>query len=61
MLACAPEWLCCGGVVLSICADCWVVVDGQVLDVTKFLNGHPGGPAAIEKYTPYASIGKLLD
>merc|ERR1719329_233528 len=28
-------------------SDCWVVVDGQVLDVTKFLGDHPGGELAI--------------
>merc|ERR1719469_1095701 len=28
-------------------SDCWVVVDGQVLDVTKFLSEHPGGELAI--------------
>merc|ERR1711934_855237 len=27
--------------------DCWVVVSGQVLDVTKFLSEHPGGELAI--------------
>merc|ERR1712149_59479 len=27
--------------------DCWVVVDGQVLDVTSFLKEHPGGELAI--------------
>merc|ERR1740127_260275 len=27
--------------------DCWVVVAGQVLDVTKFLGEHPGGELAI--------------
>merc|ERR1712224_1143614 len=27
--------------------DCWVVVDGQVLDVTSFLKDHPGGELAI--------------
>ena len=27
--------------------DCWVVVDGQVLDVTSFLGEHPGGELAI--------------
>ena len=27
--------------------DCWVVVNGQVLDVTKFLPEHPGGELAI--------------
>merc|ERR1719253_975094 len=28
-------------------SDCWVVVDGQVLDVTSFLGEHPGGELAI--------------
>ncbi|ORY07221.1 cytochrome b5, partial [Basidiobolus meristosporus CBS 931.73] len=27
--------------------DCWVIVNGQVLDVTKFLPDHPGGAKAI--------------
>jgi len=27
--------------------DCWVVLDGKVLDVTKFLPDHPGGVLAI--------------
>merc|ERR1712046_366038 len=27
--------------------DCWVVVAGEVLDVTKFLPDHPGGELAI--------------
>merc|ERR1719326_626755 len=27
--------------------DCWVVVAGQVLNVTKFLSEHPGGELAI--------------
>ncbi len=28
-------------------SNCWVVVDGNVLDVTKFIKRHPGGPSAI--------------
>merc|ERR1711871_495538 len=28
-------------------AGCWVVLDGKVLDVTKFLGEHPGGELAI--------------
>merc|ERR1712151_435961 len=28
-------------------ADCWVVVNEQVLNVTKFLSDHPGGELAI--------------
>merc|ERR1711904_107654 len=27
--------------------DCWVVVSGQVLNVTNFLSQHPGGELAI--------------
>eukprot|EP01125_Pyxidicula_operculata_P001453 TRINITY_DN11335_c0_g1_i1.p1 TRINITY_DN11335_c0_g1~~TRINITY_DN11335_c0_g1_i1.p1 ORF type:complete len:642 (+),score=203.05 TRINITY_DN11335_c0_g1_i1:42-1967(+) len=30
--------------------DCWVVVNGQVLDVTSFLDDHPGGKKAILLY-----------
>ncbi|EKM80776.1 hypothetical protein AGABI1DRAFT_112511 [Agaricus bisporus var. burnettii JB137-S8] len=30
--------------------DIWVVIDGQVLDVTKFLPDHPGGEKAIILY-----------
>ncbi|KAL4252621.1 Fumarate reductase [Abortiporus biennis] len=30
--------------------DIWVIVDGQVLDVTKFLPDHPGGEKAIILY-----------
>merc|ERR1719324_939403 len=27
--------------------DCWVILRGEVLDVTKFLKEHPGGELAI--------------
>merc|ERR1719181_806475 len=27
--------------------DCWVILDGKVLDVTSFLGQHPGGELAI--------------
>lgn len=30
--------------------DCWVIVNGQVLDVTDFLKDHPGGKKAILIY-----------
>merc|ERR1719401_2841174 len=42
-----------GGITLAEVAkhntktDCWVVVNGEVLDVTKFLSEHPGGELAI--------------
>ncbi|KAL7411209.1 FAD binding domain-containing protein [Mrakia frigida] len=31
--------------------DCWVIVSGEVLDVTKFLPDHPGGEKAIMLYS----------
>eukprot|EP00499_Haloplacidia_sp_CaronLabIsolate_P007917 CAMPEP_0196782072 /NCGR_PEP_ID=MMETSP1104-20130614/10637_1 /TAXON_ID=33652 /ORGANISM="Cafeteria sp., Strain Caron Lab Isolate" /LENGTH=129 /DNA_ID=CAMNT_0042152303 /DNA_START=8 /DNA_END=397 /DNA_ORIENTATION=+ len=27
--------------------DCWLVIDGLVYDVTKFLDNHPGGPEIV--------------
>ncbi|KAH8827964.1 fumarate reductase [Flagelloscypha sp. PMI_526] len=30
--------------------DCWVIIDGQVLNVTEFLGDHPGGEKAILLY-----------
>ena len=30
--------------------DCWVAVNGMALDVTEFLENHPGGPKAILLY-----------
>ncbi len=24
-------------------SDCWLILDGEVYDVTKFLESHPGG------------------
>lgn len=30
--------------------DCWIVVDGQVWDMTQFAPEHPGGPGIIYKY-----------
>jgi len=30
--------------------DCWVIIDGQVLDVTNFMPDHPGGEKAILLY-----------
>ena len=28
--------------------DCWSVINGQVYDLTKWINQHPGGPSVIE-------------
>jgi len=30
-------------------AGLWVVVDGSVYDVTKFLDEHPGGPKILKR------------
>ncbi|KAF7303314.1 hypothetical protein MKEN_01295500 [Mycena kentingensis (nom. inval.)] len=30
--------------------DCWVIISGNVYDVTQFLNEHPGGASIILKY-----------
>jgi len=27
--------------------DCWIVINGEVLDITKFMPEHPGGDAVI--------------
>jgi cytochrome b involved in lipid metabolism len=27
----------------STAADCWMIIDGKVYDVSKFLEDHPGG------------------
>jgi L-lactate dehydrogenase (cytochrome) len=30
--------------------SCWVIIKGEVYDVTNFLDDHPGGAAIILKY-----------
>lgn len=32
--------------------DAWIVVDGEVYDVTEFLQSHPGGPEVSRKLYP---------
>jgi L-lactate dehydrogenase (cytochrome) len=29
--------------------DCWIIIEGKVYDVTKFLAEHPGGAKVIMK------------
>merc|ERR1719265_2588100 len=53
--------------------DCWVVLNGEVLDVTNFLKDHPGGELAIMTFAgkdateefnmihPPDVVGKYLD
>ncbi|AQK62782.1 Cytochrome b5 [Zea mays] len=36
--------------------DCWVVVDGKIYDVTKYLEDHPGGADVLLEATGAASL-----
>lgn len=38
--------------------SCWVVVEGNVYDVTGFLESHPGGVSSILKYAGKVSLSK---
>jgi cytochrome b involved in lipid metabolism len=48
----------------STSSDCWIIINDQVLDVTDYLPGHPGGASAITPYcgkdatTAFRSIRK---
>ncbi|ONM09427.1 Cytochrome b5 isoform A [Zea mays] len=38
--------------------DCWVIVDGKIYDVTKYLEDHPGGADVLLEATGTACPGK---
>lgn len=37
--------------------DAWIVVDGKVYDVTKYVDEHPGGEAILNNVGSDSSIG----
>jgi L-lactate dehydrogenase (cytochrome) len=39
--------------------DCWIVVDGQVWDVTDFVPQHPGGAASRRRATRFSRASKF--
>ncbi|XP_046429637.1 cytochrome b5-like [Neodiprion fabricii] len=47
--------------------SCWIVVDGKVYDVTKYLDQHPGGDEEIlnesgtDATKPFAEVGHSSD
>jgi L-lactate dehydrogenase (cytochrome) len=40
--------------------SCWVIVHGQVYDVTDFLDRHPGGSAVVLRHAGKVRIKTLL-
>ncbi|KAG0604244.1 hypothetical protein M758_10G156100 [Ceratodon purpureus] len=40
--------------------DAWVVVDGEVYDVTEFLQSHPGGPEVILEHLLEKDLGQPM-
>lgn len=38
--------------------SCWVIIEGEVYDVTGFLNDHPGGASIILRYG--GKVGRLF-
>ncbi|XP_050364545.1 cytochrome b5-like [Argentina anserina] len=41
--------------------DCWLVIDGKVYDVTKFLEDHPGGDEVLLSSTGKDATGDFDD
>ncbi|KAL2807960.1 FMN-dependent dehydrogenase-domain-containing protein [Aspergillus granulosus] len=41
--------------------DCWLVISGEVWDLTSFANEHPGGAAAILKYAGHDATEPFLE
>jgi len=41
-------------------SDCWIIVDGKVLDVTSFIEQHPGGVEAIANYAGREATDAVL-
>ena len=42
-------------------SDCWIVVDGVVYDVTKFLKAHPGGKTVLVAYAGKDATNEFYD
>jgi len=41
--------------------DCWIIIDGNVCDVTEFLNDHPGGPDILLEYVGKDATNEFKD
>ncbi|KAL4913984.1 FMN-dependent dehydrogenase-domain-containing protein [Aspergillus aurantiobrunneus] len=41
--------------------DCWVVINGEIWDLTAFVNEHPGGPSIILKYAGRDATDAFLE
>lgn len=42
-------------------SDCWIVLHGEVYDVTEFLDNHPGGKKEIMKYAGGKNCDEIWD
>ncbi|KAH7581431.1 Cytochrome b5 [Nakaseomyces glabratus] len=41
--------------------DCWIIIDGSVYDVSKFLDEHPGGDEIIFEHRGTDATGDFVD